>query len=80
MEAYAGIEAVTRGLGCGGLAFAIGLQAFSRRGLSFVRALLFLIVRGLFIGSSESFPLEGCSMKRRIVTSSTTVVETVQAN
>ena len=61
-DVHAGMEAVFRGLGWGGLAFAMGLQAFSRRGLSFVRALLFLgTVLGLFGGSSESLPLESCS-------------------
>ena len=52
-------RAAARGLGCGRSVFAIGLQAFSRRGLSFVRALLFLGASlGLLAGTSESLPLE----------------------
>ena len=51
-------------------ALAMGLQAFSSRGLSLVRALLFLrlrwcgwargVVFSFFTGSSESLPLEAC--------------------
>ena len=52
-------RAAASGLGCRGSVLAMGLQAFSRRGLSLVRALLFLGASlGRLGGVSRSLPLE----------------------
>ena len=68
-EGVVEVTEVTSGLGWWAWsALAMGLQAFSSRGLSLVRALLFLrlcwcgwargVVFSFFTGSSESLPLE----------------------